>query len=418
MTKLFRLLMIPSLLCVFALSQSTEKVLWSFGGASMNDGSAPLGELVMDASGNLYGTTSGGGSISNCPGGCGTVFELSPSSVGGWTETIIYDFCSVGSDCEDGAFPYAGLVFDEKGNLYGTTYAGGNDGGTVFELSPPSRGSDPWTETVLYSFCSAGENCPDGGSPYSKLTFDASGNLYGTTAGGGSGNGGTVFELSPGANGWTESVLYNFCSVGSYPHCVDGLAPEAGVTFDSSGSLYGTTLAGGSSRYLGGGLVYKLSPGSQGWTKSNVYVFNQPNYKNGAGLYGEVNFDKNGNIYSTAAGGGQYGAGGAFRLSSRAPLEYTLSFNYQVGAYEPHAGVLIDEANNTFYGTNSTGGAGNAGDVFKIAGKTVTSLYTFTGGADGGSPMAALTADKAGNLYGTTKSGGANNLGVVFEIVK
>jgi hypothetical protein len=169
---------------------------------------------------------------------------------------------------------------------------------------------------------------------------------------------------------------------------------------------------------LGGGLVYKLSPGLQDWTKSNLFVFDQTDYKDGEGLYGEVNFDKAGNLYSTVAGGAQYGTVGAFRLSSHAPFEYTLPFNYLVLGYGPHAGVLIDPLNNTLFGTNSVGGAADAGDVYEISGKTVKALYTFTGGADGGSPMGALIADKSGNLYGTTKSGGANNLGVVFEIVK
>jgi uncharacterized repeat protein (TIGR03803 family) len=197
--------------------------------------------------------------------------------------------------------------------------------------------------------------------------------------------------------------------------CPDGYAPEAGVTLDKSGNLYGTTLAGGSKQFLGGGIVYKLSPGKQGWTETVLYSFIAPNHQTGAGPYGAVNFDLAGNLYSTVAGGGLNGAGGVFRLSSKAPREITLSFKGDDG-YEPVAGVLIDSRNDNLYGTTTFGGSGNSGVVFKIAGKKETVLYNFTGGTDGGQPVAAIIADRAGNLYGTTELGGPSNDGVVFEI--
>jgi uncharacterized repeat protein (TIGR03803 family) len=157
-----------------------EKVLHSFNGG---DGANPAAGLIFDAAGNLYGTTTGGGTS-----GYGTVFELTPMGGGGWTETILYSF----GNGTDGAIPYAGLIFDAAGNLYGTTFGGGPYGGagTVFELTPTAGGG--WTETVLHSF-----NGGDGANPVAGLIFDAAGNLYGTTTGGGTYGGGTAFELSP-----------------------------------------------------------------------------------------------------------------------------------------------------------------------------------------------------------------------------
>src|SRR5580704_16997683 len=261
MRKTFLCVTAILLCCSFVIGQSQYKVLWSFG--STNDGATPLSNVIFDHAGNLYGTTSHGGSASACSlsGGCGTVFKLSPNSDGTWTETILYDFCSkVGNSvCLDGSYPKASLIFDAKGNLYGTTSAGGTPPcpigacGTVFELSPPSSAGGGWVENVLYTFC-VNENsnaCPDGMEPNSRLAMDASGNLYGTTPLGGSGHdtknngGGTVFELTHGAGGWAETVLYNFCSLGEGKVCTDGTSPQAGLTFDRVGNLYGTTESGG-----------------------------------------------------------------------------------------------------------------------------------------------------------------------------
>src|ERR1019366_934096 len=209
------------------------KVLYSFI-HNGTDGGFPQAGLIFDAAGNLYGTTSEGGTSSSCSGGCGTVFELTPTAGGGWTEKVLHNFNSNGTD---GANPYAGLIFDAAGNLYGTTTVGGTYYyGTVFELTPTAGGG--WTEKVLHSF---NYNGTDGNNPQASLTIDAAGNLYGTTSGGGTyGNyKGTVFELTPAAGGdWTETVLHNF--VGP-----DGAAPLAGLIFDAAGNLYGTTSGGG-----------------------------------------------------------------------------------------------------------------------------------------------------------------------------
>ncbi len=182
----------------------TEQVLYSFCSQSnCADGANPFayGGLIMDTSGNLYGTTSVGG---NATGG-GTVFQLTPSDTG-WSETVLYSFCSQ-TRCADGLYPYGDLIMDEAGNLYGTTWRGGSGtqliSGVAFELTPDSTGT-AWTETVLYNFCSQ-SNCADGGGPFAGLLMDASGNLYGTTNVGGNFNNkcavqgcGTVFALNLG----------------------------------------------------------------------------------------------------------------------------------------------------------------------------------------------------------------------------
>ena len=176
----------------------TYNVLWNFGGAP-NDGAGPVSNLVADKAGNLYGTTQFGGNATSfmcvADGGCGTIFELSPNGEGGWVESVLYSFCTnyQNNACLDGSFPKAGLAFDAAGNLYGTTTSGGvcnalSECGVVFELSAAQTVGNPWTETVLYEFCSNDyPTCLDGSDPAGHLTFDSSGNLYGTTTTGGGG---------------------------------------------------------------------------------------------------------------------------------------------------------------------------------------------------------------------------------------
>jgi uncharacterized repeat protein (TIGR03803 family) len=404
--------------CTMALGQAQEKILYSFSGT---DGSRPVSKLMLDGSGNLFGTTQEGGTTN-----WGTVFELSPQQDGTWSETVIYNFCQNfdGHHCLDGAFPEASLIADHDGNLYGTTYSGGScpDNGSgcgiVFELSPPTPGNITWQETVLYTFCEV-HTCPDGAEPLGKLTFDSEGNLYGTTKDGGGAVGGVVFELSPTPSGWTESVLYRFCSIGQFPYCPDGFYPMAGVTFDKSGNLFGTTNVGGSPNSEGLGVLFKLSPGQSGWTES---VIKPGGLKNGYFPVAEVNFDSKGNLYCTATEGG-LGAGVVYRLSPDETKHQIFSFNGNDGEY-PYAGVLIDPRNGNLYGTTLSGGfgrnfncQGGCGTVYKIDGQGETLLYSFLGGTDGAAPMAGLAADKQGHLYGTTNLGGANNQGAVFEII-
>ena len=235
----------------------TETVLYSFAGGS--DGANPFGNLVADKAGNLYGTTLVGGGSANCPGtpaGCGIVFQLAPPAAQGdpWTETVLYSFAGL----TDGANPDAGLIMDSTGNLYGTTLNGGgvtcgtSTCGTVFELTPPATQGGPWTETVLHAF---GKRS-DGAHPTAGLAFGLRGALFGTTSGGNkNAQAGIVFKLKPPATqggSWTEGVLYRFTG-GS-----DGANPNAALVVDKTGNLYGTTYGGGQSY----GVIFEIAFGT------------------------------------------------------------------------------------------------------------------------------------------------------------
>ena len=282
----------------------TEKVLHSFNLLSEAGSEAtPYGGVILDASGNLYGTTSNGGD------GVGAVFELTPTTGGDWTESVLYSFKQNGAD---GNTPYAGLTFDATGNLYGTTllggayydcYGGEYGCGTVFELTPTAGGG--WTEEILHEF---DNNGIDGNYPYSTLVFDAQGNLYGTTFWGGtypncSGNGygcGTVFELTPVAGGtWTEKILHNFGDSST-----DGFGPDSSLIFDASGNLYGATLYGGASS---GGTAFKLLPRKGGWVEDILHNFSD-NGTDGYLPYAGLTFDASGNLYGTTYFGGAHGS--------------------------------------------------------------------------------------------------------------
>lgn len=334
---------------VFQLSKTAgDRILYSFHGGQ-NDGAGPVG-MTLDSSGNLYGTTSSGG-----PTKSGTVFELTPAENGQWTESILYNF---GATQVDGETPAAGLVIDSEGNLYGTTQFGGRFGfGTVFELSPGPKG---WTETVLHDFASK----PDGTFPEAPVVFDSAGNLYGETSSGGLYSFGTVFELTPNGDGsWAETVLYHFGA-----NQLDGIMPTAGLTLDLFGNLYGTTVYGGSGCLPEScGMVFQLSPTEQGWSETVVHSF-RPQDGDGAFPQAPVTLDPNGNLYGTASAGGAEGRGTLFQLTH-------------------HPGIGWMER-----------------------------LYSFTGGDDGAQPESGVLLDSSGNIYGTTMWGGAG-YGVIFEAV-
>ncbi len=208
------------------------------GRAKLLMSTTPAGGLVFDQKGNLYGTTFEGGAQ-----GVGAVFKVTPAG----KETVLHSFGAPG----DGKFPEAGLVFDEKGNLYGTTYGGGAHAyGTVFKLTPAGK------ETILYSFC-ARKNCADGEGPQAGLIFNQNGSLYGTTLGGGIQLHGTVFKLTPDGR---ETVLYSFCLQAA---CPGGANPSSPLIFDQKGNLYGTTTGGGLTNdtcSTGCGTVFKITP--------------------------------------------------------------------------------------------------------------------------------------------------------------
>ena len=287
-----------------------ETVLYSFLGGS--DGSYPPAGLIADKEGALYGTTEVGGSGNN-----GTVFKLTPPTKGqtAWKETVLYRFCSQPS-CSDGSQPrFAGLIADKEGALY-TTEVGGIGQGTVFKLTrarDQTTGKTTWTESVLYRF----QGGSDGAYPGAGLIADREGALYGTTerGGGGSGSNGTVFKLTPardqttGKTTWTESVLYGFQG-GS-----DGAIPFAGLIADKEGALYGTTTGGGSGN---NGTVFKLTPardqttGKTTWTESVLYRFRggSDGFQPFAGLIA----DREGALYGTTTGGGSGNNGTVFKL--------------------------------------------------------------------------------------------------------
>jgi uncharacterized repeat protein (TIGR03803 family) len=328
-------------------------------------------------------------------------------------EKVLYSFKDNGTD---GYAPYAGLMFDAAGNLYGTTYYGGVHGdGTVFRLSPGAGG---WAETVLYNFCSV-DGCADGTWPNAGLTLDAAGNLYGTTwNGGGASSYGTVFQLAPGAgNTWTETVLHGFGENGDghYPYAV-------GLIFDAAGNLYGTTLRGSEHD---GGTVFKLMPGGGGtWTETVLNRFGDLPRRGSHSQAGLI-FDTAGNLYGTTEAGGAYRCGTVFKLTPNTDGRWTETVLHSFKGSDgrsPYASLIFDTAGN-LYGTTYKGGAHGLGTVFKItpgANGTwaETVLHSFGAGGDGYYPYASLIFDAVGNLYGTTSWGGSNgNYGVVFQLV-
>jgi uncharacterized repeat protein (TIGR03803 family) len=290
--------------------EGKETVLYNFcAQANCTDGENPAAGVIFDQKRNLYGTTVYGGVVNDehCLDTCGVVFKVTPKG----KETVLYTFC-LQINCTDGGNPRAGLVFDQKGNLYGTTlYGGVHNGvycgfgcGVVFKITPEGK------YTVLYSFCSQ-NNCTDGASPYSALVLDQKGNLYGTTWGGGAHSGqycvigcGVVFKITPGGK---ESVLYNFCAQNN---CADGAYPTAGLVFDQKGNLYGTTQAGGANL---GGTAFKLSPKGK---ETILHSFCPPSFCfDGTGPEARLVLDQKGNLYGTTYYGGAYEAGGVFKLT-------------------------------------------------------------------------------------------------------
>lgn len=372
-----------------------------------HDGGSPFAGLTISKAGVLYGTAVYGGV------GNGTVFRLALKN-SKWLFSPLYSFAG-GSD---GANPQARVIIGPDGALYGTTQLGGNGHGTVFRLSPPATACKtalcPWTETVLYRFSGGA----DGDNPLAEVVFDQAGNLYGTTylGGGGTCNTtypcGVVYKLTRSNGSWTESVLYTFTGGG------DGGAPTAGLIFDSAGSLYGTTTVGGLHNR---GTVFQMTPTGSGWTENVLYSFmGGDGYQPVSGLI----FDHQGNLYGTTIHGGSVNGGVAFELTSSNGIwaETRLySFGAQDGDGLSPYGSLVMDSNGNLYGTTSSGGPGNIGNIFKLTpasgGWTSTVLYNFTDGSTGANPFGGLIFDANGNLYGTTGSGGTDGWGVVFEVM-
>jgi uncharacterized repeat protein (TIGR03803 family) len=390
-----------------------EIVLHNFNG---KDGALSFAGLILDAAGNLYGTTALGGAH-----GGGTVFELSPKASGGYSEKVLHSFTPNG---RDGIGPCRSLTFDAAGNLYGTTKTGGTyDYGTVFELTPMAGGD--WTEKVVHNFGRGG----DGQLPVANLISDGAGNLYGTTSDGGAYGLGTTFELTKLGGRWKEKVLYSF---GNPKVISGGGVPYSGLILDTAGNLYGTTFYGVFHSACNCGTVFELSPkASGGYSEKVLHSFGKTDSKDGASPISGVILDTAGNLYGTTWKGGTDGIGTVFELTPKAGggwsenVLHNFSNNGKDGA-EPSAGLVFDAAGN-LYGTTTGSGADNYGTVFELTPKssggwTENVLHNFrNNGKDGLEPVAGLTFDTAGNLYGTTQWGGdpscsGGTCGTVFEI--
>lgn len=358
-----------------ARAQRKEHVIYSFTGG--NDGAKPGVGLLMDGSGNLYGTANSGGTDL-----AGVVFKVTKAG----QETPLYTF----TGGNDGANP-GGLLLDANGNLYGTTYHGGSDkAGVIFKLT--ARG----VYSVLHTFTGGS----DGAQPNPTLVLDGAGNLYGATASGGTSLAGVVFKITPAGK---FTVRYTFTGGN------DGASPR-GIIMDGSGNIYGATYSGGIDM---AGVIFKLTPKGK---ETVLYAFTGEN--DGAEPDAGLVLDEAGNIYDTTIVGGARGAGVVFRLTPSGTFKVLHTFTGLKDGAIPHGGVVLDSTGD-LYGPAFAGGIDAAGVLFRVspAGKE-TVLYTFTGGADGGQPAGRVVLDGSGNVYGTTVAGGTDNAGTVYEVAK
>ena len=395
-----------------------------------------------------------------CLAGLLLVLAIAVSASAEWKESVLYSFQGI----PDGQAPAGAIVFDSAGNIYGTTGEGGanncrsaNQCGTVYQLTPPAKKSDPWTETVLHIFKGNAGN--DGATPFGGVVIDSAGNLYGTTGYGGTGNCvllgilmgcGTVFEFSPPAQkggAWTETILYSFQGG------KDGYLPNGDLVFDAAGNLYGATMFGGGQGtscnpyYQYCGTVFGLSPPKKrggAWKENVLYSFKgnksgkpsgdgaNPNggliLDNSGALYGTTYFGGDNKQGTCEGGAGGTGCGTVFMLSppakKGAPWTETVLHRFQGGTKDggnPVAGVILDSTNNLF-GTTYAGPQNGFGTVFEVAKPAGKSqvwmeklLYRFTDGNDGGYPDAGLALDSQGTFWGTT-IGGAGFHGDVFQL--
>jgi uncharacterized repeat protein (TIGR03803 family) len=415
---LTRVLAIAAVSVFFAItpfgsaSAYTEKTLHSFcTGTNCGDGEIPLAGLLMDQSGDLYGTTYTGGKY-----GWGVVFELVPSG-DTYKEHILKNFCT-GPNCPDGGTPEADLIVDVDGNLYGTTYDGGKYGaGVVFRLK---HQSGHVSYAIIHSFCSKA-NCTDGNHPDVGLSYEGqafgalwneSSLLFGTTDYGGADNKGAAYELAPKGSSWAYQVVHSF-----NPNS-DSAQPGP-VLVDSSENLFGVTRYG--AKY-GAGALYRLVAST--WKEIILYNFcAQANCTDGSNGVGRLAIDAAGDLYGATNYGGLGGGGVVFEFAVGGVYSPIYKFGSQSGdGFAPEAGPIIDAGGN-LYGTTASGGTGESGTVFKLSpgtNWTETVLYDFcseSGCIDGATPWAPVIMDAAGNLYGTTYGGGANgDHGTVFEL--
>jgi len=394
-----------------AWAAATETLLYSFcAQTSCVDGNQPYGSVVADSSGtHLYGTTYYGGTNNY-----GTIYELANSG-GTWTQTVLYSF--LGTSNSDGAYPFAGLVMDASGNLYGTTEQGGaSSQGTAFELV---KSGSNWKETVLHTFDNIGGD--DGSYPYGRLDFDATGNLYGTTQQGGKFGGGVVFQLKKSGSSFTYHVLHSFATSAS-----NSYQPYGGMVVDkTNGYLYGTTYYGGV--IWNAGAVYQLREVSGVWIYSVIYNFLGDSL--GQYPYGDLATDSAGNLYGTTYSGGSFNLGEVYKLTLGKNNTWTESVIHSFSGYANkdganpyYNGVTVDTDGNvwgsTYQGGSSAGNNLNYGTVYKLAAGTYKEsvLWSFGTSGDGYYPLHEPIVVN-GKVYGTTYVGGLHGQGVVYEVV-
>jgi uncharacterized repeat protein (TIGR03803 family) len=408
-----------SLLLCFALSlafpfQASEAQtltpIYTFLGRA--DGASPQAEVVLDPAGNVYGTTTEGGSFLNCDIGCGVVFKVDTRG----HESVLYTF----TGGIDGDYPEAGLVRDSAGVLYGAPFRGGANGASdVFKLTPRATFCPavlcPWNMTILYSFGAMGG---DGANVSATLLRDPEGNFYGANGPTGS-NYGTVFKIDPEGN---ETILHTFMGP-------DGEGPNGALIRDAAGDLYGTTLAGGGGN---AGVVFELTPTGSGWTETILYSFGGDGVHGAYPLAGVI-LDEHGNLYGTTSAGGLPNHGIVFELTPSSNGTWTETvlhaFNGSPDGDSPLASVIMDSQGN-LYGTTALGGLAttpcrSCGVIYKIdSSHNESILWSFTGSPDGEGPRSSLVMDAQGNFYGTTIAGGNLNTmspecgagcGVVFK---
>jgi uncharacterized repeat protein (TIGR03803 family) len=432
-----------------------EKVLYSFQGGA--DGVVPIGGVVFDKEGNLYGATQQGGDTNCSPmAACGTIYQLTPPAKNGdpWTENVLHVF--QGKQHNDGEFPSGGVIADASGNIYGTSSYGGNGDcvllgikggcGTVFQLSPPQTKGGKWTYTILYSF----KGGKDGYLPFGDLVFDSAGNLYGATYfGGGKGTTcdpyyqycGAIFELSPPkiqGDKWSDKVLHGFAGIDKGKQFGDGANPNGGLVLDSEGAIYGSTYFGGynctPNSVQGCGTVFKLAPPARKdgvWVETLLRRFGLKASSDGVQPAAGLIFDRNGSLYGTTVGGGEgnFASGTIFRLTPqsngtwRERVLYSFTDNNDGG--EPRAGLL--DIRGTLYGTATGGGSTGSGTMFRLRPSTggtwvFTHLYEFMFTPDGAYPTSPLTLGASGSFFGTTQEGGTGQncghvgCGTVFKV--
>jgi hypothetical protein len=429
------LIAVPILLLTLALwharpadvrAASSGQIIYAFRGGA--DGANPESDLTIDAAGNLYGTTMGGGA--GCNGyGCGTVFEL-VRTTNGWTHQVLYRFAGTSVRSPDGANPMAGVVFDSSGNIYGTTSSGGiSKCGVVFKLAPTSHGG--WSESVLYSF-----GCGSAGMyPKADLVFDVQGNLYGMTPAGGTGTGfcggssnwyggcGIAFRLSPNPDGsWTETTIYNFQGSPDAAIPIGALVPDGKEGFYGASEYGGAGPCGTGNRATdppsGCGAVFDLTPTGAGWTESVIYSFfvgrgfaRQPS----SGLI----VDGPSLLFGASSVGGN-GIGTVFRLddTGRGWNQSILHRFYGKPDGRSPVGRLVKDPQGVWYGVTAIGGTNHDGTLFALALTKAgwNERILFNSDNSTGEPLAGPIVDSQGHVYGTADGGSGNN-GTIYEVI-